>query len=143
MTTASAAAERHTTLLGNPTRSIAVIQATRYRFADVGGRKIFYREAGNRSQPTIILLHGFPSSSFMFRNLIPLLADRFHVIAPDYIGFGESDAPSATAFDYTFDNLAAYVEDSSTSSGSNHTSCTCRITVARWVSVSSPGGRPR
>ena len=84
-------------------------QATAYRFANVGGHKVFYREAGDRSQPTIILLHGFPSSSFMFRNLIPLLADRFHVIAPDYIGFGQSDAPSATAFDYTFDNLAAHV----------------------------------
>ncbi len=84
-------------------------QATTYRSATVHGRKVFYREAGDRSRPTIILLHGFPSSSFMFRNLIPLLADRFHVIAPDYIGFGQSDAPSDTAFDYTFDNLTAHV----------------------------------
>ena len=84
-------------------------QATMYRSATVHGRKVFYREAGDRSRPTIILLHGFPSSSFMFRNLIPLLADRFHVVAPDYIGFGQSDAPSDTAFDYTFDNLTAHV----------------------------------
>ena len=83
--------------------------ATTYHFAIVNGRKVFYREAGDRSWPTIILLHGFPSSSFMFRDLIPLLADGFHVIAPDYIGFGQSEAPSATAFDYTFDNLTAHV----------------------------------
>ncbi len=84
-------------------------QATTYHFATVNGRKLFYREAGDRSQPKILLLHGFPSSSFMFRNLIPLLADRFHVIAPDYIGFGQSDAPPATEFGYNFDNLTAYV----------------------------------
>jgi pimeloyl-ACP methyl ester carboxylesterase len=89
-------------------RNITVSQIT-YHFVTVNKQKVFYREAGNRSQPTIILLHGFPSSSFMFRDLIPQLADRFHVIAPDYIGFGHSDAPSATEFDYTFENLAANV----------------------------------
>lgn len=82
---------------------------TTYKTATVGGRKIFYREAGDAALPTIVLLHGFPTSSFMFRNLIPLLADRFHVIAPDYVGFGQSDAPSATEFDYTFDSLTAHV----------------------------------
>jgi pimeloyl-ACP methyl ester carboxylesterase len=82
---------------------------TTYHFATVNGRRLFYREAGDRSRPTIILLHGFPSSSFMFRDLIPQLADGFHVIAPDYIGFGQSDAPSATEFDYTFDNLTTHV----------------------------------
>ncbi|WP_072379649.1 alpha/beta fold hydrolase [Novosphingobium sp. NDB2Meth1] len=82
---------------------------TTYKTATVGGRKIFYREAGDAALPTIVLLHGFPTSSFMFRNLIPLLADRFHVIAPDYVGFGQSDAPSATEFDYTFDDLTAHV----------------------------------
>lgn len=82
---------------------------TTYKTATVGGRKIFYREAGDAALPTIVLLHGFPTSSFMFRNLIPLLADRFRVIAPDYVGFGQSDAPSATEFDYTFDNLTAHV----------------------------------
>lgn len=82
---------------------------TRYKFATVNDRRVFYREAGDRSLPTIVLLHGFPTSSFMFRDLIPLLADRFHVIAPDYIGFGQSDAPAADAFDYSFDNLTAHV----------------------------------
>lgn len=85
-----------------------MIQTT-YKTATVGGRKIFYREAGDAALPTIVLLHGFPTSSFMFRNLIPLLADRFHVIAPDYVGFGQSDAPAASEFDYTFDNLTAHV----------------------------------
>ena len=80
-----------------------------YHYATVDGRKVFYREAGNPASPTIVLLHGFPSSSFMYRNLIPALADKFHVIAPDYVGFGESDAPPADKFEYNFDNLAASV----------------------------------
>jgi pimeloyl-ACP methyl ester carboxylesterase len=70
---------------------------------------MFYREAGDPAQPAIALLHGFPASSHMYRDLIPLLADRFHVIAPDYIGFGQSDAPPATEFRYTFDNMSAHV----------------------------------
>ncbi len=82
---------------------------TTYHYATVHGRKIFYREAGDAALPTIVLLHGFPTSSFMFRNLIPLLASRFHVIAPDYVGFGQSDAPSAAEFGYTFDKLTAHV----------------------------------
>lgn len=86
-------------------------QTVLYRFATIGGRKTFYREAGNASAPTIILLHGFPSSSHMYRDLIPALADSFHVIAPDYIGFGQSDAPVAVQFDYTFDNLTAQIAD--------------------------------
>ena len=72
---------------------------------------MFYREAGDKESPTIVLLHGFPSSSHMFRDLIPQLAGKFHVIAPDYIGFGYSDAPDVSEFEYTFDNLAFYVED--------------------------------
>lgn len=80
-----------------------------YRFATINGRKVFYREAGDPKSPAIILLHGFPTSSFMFRDLIPQLADQFHVIAPDYIGFGQSDAPKASEFDYTFDNLTSHV----------------------------------
>jgi pimeloyl-ACP methyl ester carboxylesterase len=72
---------------------------------------MFYREAGSKNSPTIVLLHGFPSSSHMFRDLIPQLEDNFHVIAPDYIGFGYSDAPSVSEFEYTFDNLAAYIEE--------------------------------
>ena len=83
---------------------------TTYNYADVHGSKMFYREAGDKSAPTIVLLHGFPTSSHMYRNLIPLLAKNFHVIAPDYIGFGYSDAPNAADFTYTFDNLATYVE---------------------------------
>ncbi len=82
---------------------------TYHRTATVNGRKVFYREAGDPALPTILLLHGLPTSSRMFRDLMPALADRFHLIAPDYIGFGHSDAPSSTAFDYTFDNLAAHV----------------------------------
>ena len=82
-----------------------------YRRAGVRGRSLFYREAGPKGSPTIVLLHGFPSSSHMFRDLIPQLADKFHVIAPDYPGFGYSDAPSVQEFEYTFDNLAAHVEE--------------------------------
>ena len=83
----------------------------KYRTAEVDGFKIFYREAGSKASPTIVLLHGFPSSSHMFRDLIPQLANNFHVIAPDYVGFGYSDAPDAGKFDYTFDNLAAYIDE--------------------------------
>jgi len=82
---------------------------TRYKFATVNGRQVFYREAGDSAAPTVVLLHGFPTSSHMFRDLIPLLADRFHVVAPDYIGFGQSDAPSVGDFDYSFENLTAHV----------------------------------
>ena len=84
---------------------------TAYHRAQVKGRELFYREAGSKDFPAIILLHGFPSSSHMFRDLIPRLSDKFHVIAPDYLGFGYSDAPSVQEFQYTFDNLAAYIED--------------------------------
>jgi pimeloyl-ACP methyl ester carboxylesterase len=80
-----------------------------HRTATVNGLKVFFREAGDPTSPTILLLHGLPTSSQMFRDLIPALADRFHLVAPDYIGFGHSDAPSNTQFAYTFDNLAAHV----------------------------------
>lgn len=82
-----------------------------YQHAVVRGLRMFYREAGLKSLPTIVLLHGFPSSSHMFRDLIPKLAEKFHVIAPDYIGFGHSDAPGTEEFEYTFDNLAAHIEE--------------------------------
>ncbi len=85
------------------------LPVTHHRTATVQGRKIFYREAGDLAAPTIVLLHGFPSSSAMFRELIPALADRFHLIAPDYLGFGHSEAPSRDAFAYTFENLTAHV----------------------------------
>jgi pimeloyl-ACP methyl ester carboxylesterase len=84
---------------------------TTYHRAKIRGRNLFYREAGSSNSPTVVLLHGFPSSSHMFRDLIPQLADKYHVIAPDYVGFGYSDAPSVQAFEYTFDNLAENVED--------------------------------
>ena len=84
---------------------------TTFQHATVNGLKLFYREAGSKASPTIVLLHGFPSSSHMFRDLIPQLEKHFHVIAPDYIGFGYSDAPPAESFEYTFDNLAAHVEE--------------------------------
>lgn len=80
------------------------------RFATVDGLRIFYREAGHPALSALILLHGYPSSSHMFRGLIPLLADRFHVIAPDYVGFGHSDAPPVGDFHYSFDHLATVVQ---------------------------------
>ncbi|MBT9490396.1 MAG: alpha/beta hydrolase [Rubrivivax sp.] len=76
---------------------------------DIDGLSTFYRAAGDPASPVIVLLHGFPSSSHMFRDLIPLLADRFRVIAPDYIGFGHSAAPTVGAFEYSFDKLSAHV----------------------------------
>lgn len=81
-----------------------------YRYATVAGRQVFYREAGRPDAPTVLLLHGFPTSSFMFRNLIPALADDYHVIAPDYVGFGLSDAPSTEEFGYTFEALTDITE---------------------------------
>ena len=77
-----------------------------HRYATVGGQRLFYREAGPPDAPAVVLLHGFPASSFMFRHLIPALAGPYRVIAPDYPGFGLSDAPAADEFGYTFDALA-------------------------------------
>lgn len=82
---------------------------TKYQYANVDGHKVFYREAGSKTAPTILLLHGFPTSSHMFRNLIPALADRYHVVAPDLPGFGFSDAPQREQFRYTFDHLAKVI----------------------------------
>ncbi|MEU1147390.1 alpha/beta fold hydrolase [Streptomyces sp. NPDC005863] len=81
-----------------------------HRSTTVRGHRVFYREAGDRGAPVLVLLHGFPSSSRMFRRLIPALADRFHVIAPDHLGFGNSDAPPAGEFTYTFDALTDITE---------------------------------
>lgn len=80
-----------------------------YKTIVVEDKSIFYREAGNQESPTIMLLHGFPSSSHMFRELIPLLSESYHVIAPDLLGFGLSDCPNHKEFSYTFDNLAYYI----------------------------------
>ncbi|TDP38420.1 alpha/beta fold hydrolase [Nocardia ignorata] len=79
----------------------------RHNTVQIQGQSIFYREAGDPSAPTVVLLHGFPTSSAMFRNLIPALAADYHVIAPDHLGFGQSGMPKADEFDYTFDNLTA------------------------------------
>jgi pimeloyl-ACP methyl ester carboxylesterase len=83
---------------------------TTYHTIEIDGLDIFYREAGVPTNPTILLLHGFPTSSHMFRNLIPALADRFHLVAPDYPGFGNSAMPTVDQFDYTFDHLADVME---------------------------------
>jgi len=82
----------------------------RYEYAAVDGIRIFYREAGNKNAPAILLLHGFPTSSHMFRNLIPALADDYRVIAPDLPGFGFSDAPERSRFPYTFESIAKVIE---------------------------------
>ncbi|MCI2416423.1 alpha/beta hydrolase [Saccharopolyspora sp. K220] len=82
----------------------------RHRCAQIDGHRIFYREAGPADAPVVVLLHGYPTSSHMYRHLIPLLADRYRVIAPDYLGFGQSDAPGVDEFDYSFDSLAGIVD---------------------------------
>jgi pimeloyl-ACP methyl ester carboxylesterase len=81
----------------------------KYQKIHVNGLNIFYREAGKKTPPTLLLLHGFPSSSHMFRNLIPLLADHYHIVAPDFPGFGQTDLPSHKEFAYTFANLAEVI----------------------------------
>ncbi len=81
-----------------------------YHTREINGVEVFYREAGPKDAPTIVLLHGFPTSSHMFRNLIPKLSDRYHVIAPDYPGYGNSSMPSVTEFEYTFDNMTNVVD---------------------------------
>lgn len=91
-------------------QSVSAVGAISYHTVDIDGVKVFYREAGPKDAPTVLLLHGFPTSSHMFRNLIPKLADRYHVIAPDYPGYGQSGQPAMDKFSYSFDNLAAAVD---------------------------------
>ncbi|MEE9148527.1 MAG: alpha/beta hydrolase, partial [Candidatus Tectomicrobia bacterium] len=88
----------------------AAAAPTLHKTLTVNGVDIFYREAGPKTAPTILLLHGFPTSSHMFRNLIPALSDQFHVVAPDYPGFGNSAMPTVEEFDYTFDHLADVID---------------------------------
>ncbi|MEG3175344.1 alpha/beta hydrolase [Sphingomonas sp. RB3P16] len=92
------------------TASMAPVVMTKYHTTKVDGVDVFYREAGPANAPVVLLLHGFPTSSHMFRNLIPLLADKYHVIAPDYPGYGESGAPDHKAFAYTFAHYAEIVD---------------------------------
>lgn len=90
--------------------TLAAFSDVHYRTVKVDGVEIFYREAGDPKSPTILLLHGFPTSSHMFRDLIPLLADRYHLVAPDYPGFGYSARPTVSEFTYTFDHVADVME---------------------------------
>jgi pimeloyl-ACP methyl ester carboxylesterase len=92
-------------------------QSISYHTVEIQGLKIFYREAGPANAPTVLLLHGFPSSSRMWEPLLPLLADKYHLIAPDYPGFGNSSAPSPSSFEYTFDNLARVMGELTTKLG--------------------------
>ncbi len=91
-----------------------------YRTVTIEDVEIFYREAGNPDHPTLLLLHGFPTSSHMFRNLIPALADQFHLVAPDYPGYGFSSMPSVDEFDYSFDNIARIIEKFTDEIGLDH-----------------------
>jgi pimeloyl-ACP methyl ester carboxylesterase len=87
-------------------RAAAAAPPVSFHYAQVDKVKVFYRQAGNPAAPTVLLLHGFPTSSFMYRNLIPMLADRYHVIAPDMPGFGLTEVPETLKYTYTFDQLA-------------------------------------
>jgi pimeloyl-ACP methyl ester carboxylesterase len=93
----------------NPGRTAPAAKVA-YRTTKIDGLDIFYREAGPQDAPVVLLLHGFPTSSHMFRNLIPALADEFHLVAPDYPGFGNSSMPTVDQFEYTFDHLAEVIE---------------------------------
>ena len=102
-----------------------------YRTTEVDGVDIFYREAGPKDAPGILLLHGFPSSSHQFRELIPKLADKYHVVAPDFPGYGQSSAPKADEFAYTYDHIADVIERFARRSGSNRSRCTCTTSARR------------
>lgn len=104
--------------------------AVSYHTIQLEGVKVFYREAGPANAPAVLLLHGFPASSFMFRDLMSQMSGEFHVIAPDYPGFGYSDAPSTREFSYSFDHLAAIV-DWPTGWGWSGMRSTCRISVVQ------------
>lgn len=100
----------NTAVVNRSTEAAPAAVVTRHQSIQVDGINIFYRDAGPVSAPTVVLLHGFPTSSHMFRNLIPALGDRYRVIAPDYPGYGQSDMPSRSTFAYTFDRFAGLVD---------------------------------
>ena len=105
-------------LLQAPARGDDLVKhPTAYRTIKVDGLSIFYREAGPSDAPTLLLLHGFPSSSRMFEPLFARLSGRYHLVAPDYPGFGHSDWPDPKAFDYTFDHIASVIDDFTQSIG--------------------------
>ena len=108
---AATAATLATTQVAKPTPVESTSATTTYHRVQVDGLGIFYREAGPKDAPTIVLLHGFPSSSREFDTLIPLLATHYHLIAPDFPGFGQSDAPPPSTYTYTFDHLAKTIDD--------------------------------
>jgi pimeloyl-ACP methyl ester carboxylesterase len=103
-----------------PTTAKAVASKVHYQSAVIDGTSVFYREAGPKDAPALLLLHGFPTSSHMFRDLITRLADRYHIVAPDYPGYGYSDSPDHTQFAYTFDNYAAIVDKLTQQIGLTH-----------------------
>jgi pimeloyl-ACP methyl ester carboxylesterase len=98
----------------------ATTNQTKYRTVEIDGQTIAYREAGSPSAPTLLLLHGFPTSSHMFRNLIAELSDQFHLVAPDYPGYGNSSMPAVGEFDYSFDNFSVIVEKLTEKLGLDH-----------------------
>src|SRR5258705_8403741 len=89
---------------------MTAMTATKYRTVDVDGLNVFYREAGAADAPTLLLLHGFPTASYLFRDLMPLLSDRYRLIAPDILSFGQTEMPDKDKFSYTFENLTRVID---------------------------------
>jgi hypothetical protein len=121
-----------------PTAAKSVTPTVFYRTLNVEGLEIFYREAGPRDAPTVLLLHGFPSSSHMFRNLIPMLADKYHVVAPDFPGYGESSAPLVNDFEYSYERLAIVTEKFSSATPSRSALAWYRSLRTTFVTRSGP-----
>src|SRR5262249_16305999 len=124
----------------------AVQHPTFYRTTQINGLSIFYREAGPKDAPTLLLLHGFPSSSRMFEPLFARLSDRYHLVAPDYPGFGHSDWPDPKRVDYTFDHIASVIDDFTQAVGLSHSTpyvqdCVGRLAFA-WHWRTRSGSRP-
>lgn len=109
-----------------------------YKSIEVDGLNIAYRQSGDPANPKLVLLHGFPASSHQYRNLIRVLADRFHVVAPDYPGFGHSDRPDRATFAYTFDKISEIVEDFSSCRASTTTGCRKRKSLSLGFSGTTP-----